>query len=91
MYNSTLGNEQKSPLFSRAKGTSAQRNVRKSQTVLHPSTLWIQVSRYLNSHSLSVELGFKYSSRSRDSGFLELNSGFHKQKLFRFRNQDHLT
>ena len=68
----------------RGKGTSAQRNVKKSQTVLDPFTLWIQVSRYLNSHSLSVELGFKHFNRSR-------NSGFHKQKFSTFRNQDHLT
>ena len=68
----------------RGKGTSAQRNVKKSQTVLDPFTLWIQVSRYLNSHSLSVELGFKHFNRSR-------NSGIHKQKFSLFRNQDHLT
>ena len=71
-------------LFVRGKGTSVQQNVRKSQTVLDPFTPWIQVSRYLNSHSLSVELGFKHPNRSR-------NSGFQKQKFSIFRNQDHLT
>ena len=77
MYNSTLGNEKVSFVFllARGKGTSAQRKARKSLTVLDPLTLCIQVSRYLNSYSLSVELGFKHSNRSR-------NSGFHKQFFF---------
>ena len=52
---------------------------------------WIPDSMDWIPDSLLATLGLRIPTISRDFGFLELYSGFHKQKFLRFRNTDSLT
>ena len=78
MYNSTLGNEQKScfPFSSRERNVRATecKEITDSVGSFHAVDSGFQVLEFI---FLSVELGFKHSNRSRISGFHEQIFFFH--------------